>query len=127
VPLRVRCHECDGQGTVSNANDLAYVDMASLEVESALFGSHADFLAHGVEVVVAEANLRYLVPCRFEDDLVVTRSSGTSGLSVVLDFEIHRGKQRVIGPSGMYSSTPRRGGGPLRPNGCQPDVGTPGL
>ena len=94
MPLRVRCHECDGQGTVSNANYLAY----------------------------AEANLRYLVPCRFEDDLVVTRSSGTSGLSVVLDFEIHRGKQRVIG-----AKVPGRGGGPLRPNGCQPDVGTPGL
>jgi YbgC/YbaW family acyl-CoA thioester hydrolase len=87
MPLRVRYQECDGQGIVFNANYLAYVDMASFEVEKALFGSHADFLAHRVDVVVAEANLRYLAPCRFEDDLVVSAFVGHLGTtSLILDL-----------------------------------------
>jgi acyl-CoA thioester hydrolase len=88
---------------VFSANYLAYVDMASIEVEKALFGSHADFLAHGFDMVVARANLRYLAPCRFEDDLIVrafVRHLGTT--SLILDFEIHRGKQRVIGAKIRY-------------------------
>jgi acyl-CoA thioester hydrolase len=87
MPLRVRYQECDGQGIVFNANYLAYVDMASFEVEKALFGSHADFLAHRVDVVVAEANLRYLAPCRFEGDLVVSAFVGHLGTtSLILDL-----------------------------------------
>jgi YbgC/YbaW family acyl-CoA thioester hydrolase len=100
MPLRVHCQECDGQGTVSNANYLAYVDMASCEVESALFGSHADFLAHGVEVVVAEANLRYLVPCRFEDDLVVSAFVGHLGTV---------GRSRLRDPPGETTGHRREG------------------
>ena len=49
----------DGQGIVFNAHYLAYVDMCSFEAEKALFGSHAKFLAHGIDVVVAVAgNMR---------------------------------------------------------------------
>jgi acyl-CoA thioester hydrolase len=47
-------------------------------------------------MVVAEANLRYLAACRFEDDLVVSAFVARVGTtSVVLDFEIHRGAEPV--------------------------------
>jgi acyl-CoA thioester hydrolase len=96
MPLRVRYQECDGLGIVFNAHYLAYIDMASFEVERALFGSPAEFRAHGVDMVVAEANLRYLAACRFEDDLVVSAFVAHVGTtSVVLDFEIHRETERV--------------------------------
>ncbi|MFE6616183.1 acyl-CoA thioesterase [Amycolatopsis sp. NPDC057786] len=91
MPLRVRYHECDGQGIVFNANYLAYVDMAMFEVEKALFGSHQEALARGVDVVVAESNLRYRAPCRYDDELVVAvylEHLGTT--SLVIDFEITR-------------------------------------
>ncbi|MFC3454284.1 acyl-CoA thioesterase [Amycolatopsis speibonae] len=92
MPLRVRYHECDGQGIVFNANYLAYVDMAMFEVERALFGSHEAALARGVDVVVAESNLRYRAPCRYDDELVVAvflNHLGTT--SLIVDFEIIRG------------------------------------
>ncbi|WP_340682125.1 thioesterase family protein [Amycolatopsis coloradensis] len=92
MPLRVRYHECDGQGIVFNANYLAYVDMAMFEMEKALFGSHQEALARGVDIVVAESNLRYRAPCRYDDELVVAvylNHLGTT--SLVIDFEITRG------------------------------------
>ncbi|GAB3743264.1 thioesterase family protein [Amycolatopsis oliviviridis] len=92
MPLRVRYHECDGQGIVFNANYLAYVDMAMFEVEKVLFGSHEEALARGVDVVVAESNLRYRAPCRYDDELVVAvflNHLGTT--SLIIDFEITRG------------------------------------
>ena len=72
LPLRVRYHECDGQGIVFNANYMAYVDMAYFEAEKALFGSHEAFLATGADAVVAEANLKFRTPCRYDDELVVS-------------------------------------------------------
>ncbi|UUV32580.1 acyl-CoA thioesterase [Amycolatopsis roodepoortensis] len=92
MPLRVRYHECDGQGIVFNANYLAYVDMAMFEVEKTLFGSHQEALARGVDVVVAESNLRYRAPCRYDDELVVAVYLDHLGTtSLIIDFEITRG------------------------------------
>ncbi|RJQ78587.1 acyl-CoA thioesterase [Amycolatopsis panacis] len=94
MPVRVRYHECDAQGVVFNAHYLSYADMASFEVEKALFGSHREFLATGLDVVVAESNLRYRLPCRFEDELVVSAYLGHLGTtSLVFDYEIRRDGQ----------------------------------
>jgi acyl-CoA thioester hydrolase len=103
LPLRVRYQECDGQGIVFNAHYLAYVDMASFELDKALFGSHAEFKTYGVDTVVAEASVRYLAPCRFDDELVVSARVGHIGTtSLILDFEIHRGEQQVTAAKLRY-------------------------
>ncbi|MFD8497480.1 acyl-CoA thioesterase [Amycolatopsis sp. NPDC059657] len=94
MPLRVRYQECDGQGIVFNAHYLAYVDMCSFEAEKALFGSHEAFRAHGADVVVAEANLKFFSSARFDDELVVSgyvTHLGTT--SLVFDYEIHRASE----------------------------------
>lgn len=89
MPLRVRYHECDGQGIVFNAHYLAYLDMAMFEVERNLFGSHAEALAHGADLVVAESTLRYRAPCRYDEELVVTAFLAHLGTtSLIIDFEI---------------------------------------
>jgi acyl-CoA thioester hydrolase len=91
MPLRVRYHECDGQGIVFNAHYLAYVDMAAFEAEKAIFGSHQAFLATGIDMVVAESNLRYRAPCRFDDELVVSVFLGHFGTtSISYESEIRR-------------------------------------
>ena len=103
MPLRVRYHECDGQGIVFNANYMAYVDMCSFEVEKALFGSHEAFLATGADVVVAEANLKFRAPCRYDDELVVSAylsHLGTTSMSY--DFEIHRGDVPALAANVRY-------------------------
>ena len=96
MPLRVRYHECDGQGIVFNAHYLAYVDMCAFEAEKALFGSHDEFLAHRTDVVVAEANLKFRAPARYDEELVVSQYLNHLGTtSLIFDFEIHRGETLI--------------------------------
>ncbi|MGW4522003.1 acyl-CoA thioesterase [Amycolatopsis sp. NPDC004378] len=103
MPLRVRYHECDGQGIVFNAHYMAYVDMCAFEAEKALFGSHDEFLAHGTDVVVAEANLKFREPARYDEELVVSQYLTHLGTtSLIFDFEIHRGDALVLAANVRY-------------------------
>ncbi|WP_033260653.1 acyl-CoA thioesterase [Amycolatopsis vancoresmycina] len=103
MPLRVRYHECDGQGIVFNAHYMAYVDMCVFEAEKALFGSHDEFLAHRTDVVVAEANLKFRAPARYDEELVVSQYLTHLGTtSLVFDFEIHRGETLLLAANVRY-------------------------
>ncbi|EHR51042.1 acyl-CoA thioester hydrolase, YbgC/YbaW family [Saccharomonospora marina XMU15] len=103
MPVKVRYHECDQQGIVFNAHYLAYVDMASFEFCKVLFGSHTNLIEQGIDMVVAESNLRYLRPCRFEDELVVALTVDHVGnTSMVLGVRIERGDELVVEGSNRY-------------------------
>lgn len=69
--LRVRYGECDPQGVVFNANYLAYFDHSINELLRAAAGSYQAMVARGVDIVVAEAQLRFRAPARFDDELMV--------------------------------------------------------
>jgi acyl-CoA thioester hydrolase len=91
MPLKVRYHECDQQGVVFNAHYLAYADMASFECVNTLFGSHGVLREQGVDLVVAESNVRYLAAGRFEDELAVDVFVERVGnTSLVLRYEMGR-------------------------------------
>lgn len=86
--LRVRYHECDPQNVVFNGNFLAYGDIAITELYREAFGSwQAPMEASGIDLVVAEANVRYLAPLHFDDefDLIatLTRIGETSTTTLV--------------------------------------------
>lgn len=67
--LRVRYNECDPQGIVFNANYLAYADIAITELYREAFGSwQAPMDEHGVDMLVAAANVRYLAPLHFDEE-----------------------------------------------------------
>lgn len=90
MPLRVRFHECDPQGVVFHAHYLAYADMASFEMFRELFGHYQAVLDRGFDMVVAESNVRYLAPCRYDDALEVSVFVDRVGkTSLVLRYEIH--------------------------------------
>lgn len=76
--LRVRFGECDPQGIVFNANFLAYVDIVFTEIWRETLGSYDHLLETGVDTVVAEANMRFLAPARFDDILRI--EAGFDGL-----------------------------------------------
>jgi acyl-CoA thioester hydrolase len=76
--LRVRYGECDAQGIVFNAHFLAYVDIVVTEIWRETMGSYDALLETGVDTVVAEANLRFLAPGRFDDILRI--EGGFDGL-----------------------------------------------
>jgi acyl-CoA thioester hydrolase len=96
MPLRVRYHECDPQGVVFNAHYLAYADMASFESINALFGSYSTLTGRGLDMVVAESDVRYHAGCRFDDELVVECFTERVGnTSLTLGFDIRRAGQLV--------------------------------
>lgn len=95
--LRVRYGECDAQGVVFNAHYLAYVDIAITELWREAFGSYDAMLERGVDVVVAEAHLRFRSPARFDDLLrieVLVEQLGTT--SIVTRHRMFRDDDELV-------------------------------
>ena len=88
--LRVRYGECDPQGIVFNANYLLYFDVAFTEYWRDRVGPWDDMVSVGVDVVVAEANLRFRAPARFDDILaleVTTEELGKTSMTTRVDVQ----------------------------------------
>ena len=95
--LRVRYAECDPQGVVFNAHYLAYFDTSLTELWRAAFGSYQAMLDRGVDVVVAEAQVRFRSPAHFDDQLtlaIAVTHLGTT--SIVSDHRISRDGELVV-------------------------------
>jgi acyl-CoA thioester hydrolase len=67
--LRVRYSECDQQGIVFNGHYLFYYDVAVTELFRARIGPFQEIIDRGVDVVVAEARLRFVEGARFDEEL----------------------------------------------------------
>ncbi len=87
--LRVRYNECDAQGAVFNSNYLVFFDVSITELWREAFGSYdAALEKFGLDIVVAEARVRYLKPARFDDELdvyVTVEKLGTTSLATRYD------------------------------------------
>ena len=83
--LRVRYGECDLQGIAFNAHYLSYFDVSITELWRAAFGGYQGMLDRGIDIVLAEAHLRFRKPARFDDELAlsiaITHMGNTSILS----------------------------------------------
>jgi acyl-CoA thioester hydrolase len=90
--LRVRWSECDLQGVVFYPQYLAYLDHAVTELWRAAIGPYTEMIpTHGVDMVVAEANLRYRASARFDDELEIAASLTRLGdTSITTAFTIER-------------------------------------
>jgi acyl-CoA thioester hydrolase len=80
------------QGRAFNAHYLTWFDLVHTELLNAALGSYRELVASGVDVVVAEANVRYLGAARYDDTLEIdvaleplTTSSMTSRFTVRRD------------------------------------------
>ena len=96
-PLRVRYAECDPQGIVFNANYLMYFDVAFTELWRAAIGPWQEMVERGVDAVVAETNLQFRAPARFDDELElhahVTRLGRTA---VTTRVDVMRGRELLV-------------------------------
>lgn len=95
--IRVRYAECDAQGVVFNAHYLAYVDIGITELFRAAFGSYQAMVDRGVDVVVAEAHVRFRSSARFDDELrceVTVTHMGTT--SIVTRHLIKRDDELLV-------------------------------
>jgi acyl-CoA thioester hydrolase len=108
--LRVRYNECDPQGVVFNANYLTYFDLTMTELWRELGGYQA-MVDAGLDMVVAEAKIRYLAPLRFDDEFegraTVVRIGGTS---MTTEIELVRDDERVVSGELRYVFVETGGG-----------------
>jgi acyl-CoA thioester hydrolase len=89
--LRVRFNECDPQGVVFYANYLMYFDVAMTELWREAFGSYAQMVEDGVDAMVAEAQIRYFGPARFDDEIdLVARVTTLGRTSSVTALAVER-------------------------------------
>jgi acyl-CoA thioester hydrolase len=93
--LRVRYGECDPQGIVFNANYLMYFDVAFTELWRAGVGPWQEMVTRGIDAVVANANIDFRAPARFDDVLQLRaevrrlgRTAITTQIDVMRDGEL---------------------------------------
>lgn len=87
--IRVRYSDCDPQGVVFFANHLEYFDIAMSELWRESVGPYNDMVAEGVDMVVAEAGIRYRAPLPFDAEAEITASVthlGTTSMSTALQI-----------------------------------------
>jgi len=89
--LRVRYSECDLQGVLFNANYLAYIDHTITELWRAAYGGYTVMLDRGVDIVVAEVNMRFLGSARFDEEVDIEATVTNLGTtSVTTAFRFNR-------------------------------------
>jgi len=86
VELRVRYGETDQMGIVYHAEYLAWCDMGRTEYIRRLGTSYASLEQAGTLLAVAEANLRYHAPARY-DDMIRVETTLTDVRSRALTFD----------------------------------------
>ncbi len=89
--LRVRWSECDLQGVVFYPNYLAYFDHLLTELWREAVGPYGEIHRLGIDLVVAEAGVRYRASARFDDEIdIVAAISRLGTTSMTTDFRIER-------------------------------------
>jgi acyl-CoA thioester hydrolase len=89
--LRVRYSECDQQGIVFNGNYLFYYDVAVTELWREKFGPYQGMLDRGLDLVVAEARLRFVEGAKFDEELDIVmpvHHLGTTSMIVKPEFRV---------------------------------------
>ena len=96
--LRVRYGECDPQGIVFNANYLLYFDVAFTELWREALGAWTDMIERdGVDAVVAEANVRFRAPARYDDVLQLqARIAELGETSITTEIDVVRDGQVLV-------------------------------
>jgi acyl-CoA thioester hydrolase len=89
--LRIRYSECDQQGVVFNGHYLFYYDVALTELWRDRIGPYGEMVSRGVDVVVAEATIRYRAAARFDDLLDISmavKHLGTTSMVITPEYRV---------------------------------------
>lgn len=95
--FRVRWGECDPQGIVFNANYIAYFDDTIGALWREAFGSYAAMTERGIDMVVAEINLKYRASARPEEMLQVeARIERIGETSLITQMRVIRDDELLV-------------------------------
>lgn len=95
--LRVRYSECDQQGQVFNGQYLFFYDVAFTELWREKIGPYQDTaLERGLDVVVAEARVRFRAGARFDEELDIEMPVHHLGTTSLIIHPVFRVDDRLI-------------------------------
>jgi acyl-CoA thioester hydrolase len=98
VTLRPRYGEVDSMGVVYHAHYLQYFDVGRTEWMRAAGCPYAELERRGYRLAVVEADVRYLQPARYDEELrLVTRVMHVGGATVSFGYELR-------GPAGLLAT-----------------------
>lgn len=97
TPIRVRYAETDAMGITYHANYLPWLEMARVRLLDEIGLPYRDIEKLGVFMPVLEANLRYLRPCRFDDEVQVHLCIKEKPMvKLRVDYEVRRGETLLV-------------------------------
>ena len=89
--VRVRFADTDAQGIAHNSAYVVWFEVARVEYLRAFAGGYQTLRDHGIEALVLESHLRYLLPAKFDDVLHVhTRCRDIRGARFRYEYAIER-------------------------------------
>ena len=94
TPVRVRFADTDAQGVAHNSAYVVWFEVARVEYLREFAGGYQALRDQGIEALVLESRIRYRIPARFDDELVVhTRCVGPRGARFRYEYAIVRGDE----------------------------------
>jgi acyl-CoA thioester hydrolase len=94
--IKVRFAETDAQGIAHNSNYLVWFEVARVEYLERHAGGYQRLRDLGVEAVVLESHVRYVLPARFDDRLTVhARCLDVRGARFRYEYAIERAGELV--------------------------------
>jgi len=94
--LKVRFAETDAQGVVHHAAYLVWFENARIDYLARFDGGYPAMRAAGVDATTVEANVRYLIPARFPDQLDIgVRCVDVRGARFRFEYAIERDGTRL--------------------------------
>jgi acyl-CoA thioester hydrolase len=96
TPVKVRFAETDAQGIAHNSNYFVWFEVARVEYLERYAGGYQRLRDRGVEALVLETHVRYLVPAKFDDRLLVhARCLDVKGARFRYEYAIERDGELV--------------------------------
>jgi acyl-CoA thioester hydrolase len=94
--VKVRFAETDAQGVVHHAAYLVWFENARIDYLARFDGGYPAMRAAGVDATTVEANVRYLIPARFPDQLDIgVRCVDVRGARFRFEYAIERDGTRL--------------------------------
>jgi acyl-CoA thioester hydrolase len=116
IPIRVRYIEVDAMGYLHHSRHLQYFEMGRIELLRAQGISYAQLEQQGVFFVVVKAEIRYMVPARYDEELeLTTRLTRHTHIRFEHAYELRRGQTLLaqgtttiacVGPDGQLREIP---------------------
>lgn len=126
-PIRVRYAETDAQGIVYHANHVIYFEVGRGSFLRAQGFDYNGLEASGLIMVVAEVNVKYKAPARYDDLLIVRTWMAEIGwASLVFNYELRKDDAVIAEGRSVHVCLNRDTGVPVQiPASLRAAVGLP--